>query len=411
VKLPVSNLNLPEQIDLQLALIFIGAVIIISIVIYNLARSNKSKLKRDQQASLATSFNSAANTPSTTQNFDVNPHDELGSESGRKEPSLGNLATFKSPADDSATSEDGVKTPAFNDAVRLVSDLIPIEPFKPTQYVSRIDPNIDCVVAFRFVLPVNGSEIIECIQKLSKNDSFRIAFEGLTETSSYTGSLNSSWELIQFNNLYRELQASIQLANRRGPLEAEQLAEFIGLVQKLSQELDAEIDIPPVNDILNDATDLDQFAIQCDIQLGFNLTSNMMSWQCTEIQNALINSGFVLSREGSSFNYMLNDVLLFKVQVANLNFLRDDLQAARVNQIYFSFDVPLISKQLDPFIKMLEVGQILAQKLDGRLLDDNGQVLSILLTQNIQNQLQPIYQLMQQRQIEPGSPSALRLFN
>ena len=60
---------------------------------------------------------------------------------------------------------------------------------------------------------------------------------------------------------------------------------------------------------------------------------------------------------------------------------------------------------------MLEVGQLLAQELDGRLLDDNGQPLSVLLTQNIQNQLTPIYQLMRERQIEPGSASALRLFN
>jgi FtsZ-interacting cell division protein ZipA len=83
----------------------------------------------------------------------------------------------------------------------------------------------------------------------------------------------------------------------------------------------------------------------------------------------------------------------------------------RIDQIYFSFDVPLIPIELNPFIKMLEVGQLLAKELEGRLLDDNGQALSILLTQNIENQLEPIYQLMKERQIEPGSATALRLFN
>jgi hypothetical protein len=216
---------------------------------------------------------------------------------------------------------------------------------------------------------------------------------------------------LQFNNTYQELQAGLQLANRRGPIGNEQLAEFFGLVRHLSQELEAEIDIPPLTDVLNDATDLDQFAIQCDIQLGFNLTSNMLSWQCSEIQSKLLSHGFNLSREGSSFNYMLDDVLLFKAQVGTLNFLRDDLQTMRIDQIYFSFDVPLIPIELNPFIKMLEVGQLLAKELDGRLLDDNGQALSILLTQNIENQLEPIYQLMKERQIEPGSATALRLFN
>ncbi len=404
----MSTINLPEQIDLQLALILIGVIIIISIIIYNIARSNKSKSKRNQQASLVASTNAnIAKTQSVNLISDEHVAIDAGLEQGRKEPSLGTLMPHSDDLDLDTLTEE-IQTSAL-DKTSISGNSI--TPFKANQYVSRIDPNIDCVVAFRFPLPVNGAEIIECIQKLSQSDDFRIAFEGLTETSSYAGSVNSSWELIQFNNLYRELQASIQLANRRGPLGAEHLAEFIGLVQNLSQELDAEIDIPPINDILNDATDLDQFAIQCDIQLGFNLTSNMLSWQCSDVQTVLLNHGFILSREGSAFNYILNDVLLFKAQAASLNFLRDDLQTARINQVYFSFDVPLIPESLNPFIKMLEVGQLLAQELDGRLLDDNGQPLSVLLTQNIQNQLTPIYQLMRERQIEPGSASALRLFN
>ncbi len=404
----MSTINLPEQIDLQLALILIGVIIIISIIIYNIARSNKSKSKRNQQASLVASTNAnIAKTQPVNLISDEYVAIDAGLEQGRKEPSLGTLVPHSDDLDLDTLTEE-IQTSAL-DKTSISGNSI--TPFKANQYVSRIDPNIDCVVAFRFPLPVNGAEIIECIQKLSQSDDFRIAFEGLTETSSYAGSVNSSWELIQFNNLYRELQASIQLANRRGPLGAEHLAEFIGLVQNLSQELDAEIDIPPINDILNDATDLDQFAIQCDIQLGFNLTSNMLSWQCSDVQTVLLNHGFILSREGSAFNYILNDVLLFKAQAASLNFLRDDLQTARINQVYFSFDVPLIPESLNPFIKMLEVGQLLAQELDGRLLDDNGQPLSVLLTQNIQNQLTPIYQLMRERQIEPGSASALRLFN
>jgi hypothetical protein len=405
----VSTINLPEQIDLQLALIFIGAIIIIAIIIYNIARANKAKSKKDQPTSQddSRSLGPAVEDDATSNGTSSQDH---AFDVARKEPSLGSFnATESSRAE--TIPEQTTSSLGQSSGSESVIHPQTIEPFKTSQYVSRIDPNIDCVVAFRFSLPVSGSEIIECIQNLSKNDDFRIAFEGLTESSSYAGSVNSSWELIQFNNTYRELQASIQLANRRGPLGPDHLGEFIGLVQSISQELDAEIDLPPIHDILNDATDLDQFAIQCDIQLGFNLTSNMMSWQCADIQNILLGHGFILSREGSSFNYILNDELLFKAQVSGLNFLRDDLQTTRINQVYFSFDVPLIAEELNPFIKMLEIGQTLAQELDGRLLDDNGQALSVLLTQHIQNQIAPIYQLMRERNIEPGSPTALRLFN
>ncbi len=401
----MNNFIFTNQIDLQIALVFIGVVIIISIVIYNLARAQKSKLKKELQASLQSAYSSdniKKDSVQTSSFSEVNRRSDETLDSQRKEPSFGITQD---------TSEHTLALSELNSSSELDANIRPFEVFKTSSYVSRIDPNIDCVVAFRFSLPISGSEIIECVQKLSNKDNLRVVFEGLTEDSSHTSSINSSWELIQINNVYRELQAGLQLANRRGPIESEQLAEFLGLLQNLSQELDAEIDIPPLNDILNDATDLDQFAIQCDIQLGFNLTSNMLSWQCSEIQSKLLSHGFQLSREGSSFNYMLDDVLLFKAQVAALNFLRDDLQTMRVDQIYFSFDVPLIPVDLNPFIKMLEMGQLLAKELDGRLLDDNSQPLSILLTQNIQNQLQPIYQLMKDRHIEPGSASALRLFN
>lgn len=400
----MNNFIFTDQIDLQLALVFIGVIIIISIIIYNLVRAKKSKLKQALQATIQSGSNPENTTKDSAQTLsfgqDHQTNEILGTQ--RKEPSLGILAEVTAPVP--IGSE-------LNSNIGLNSNASPFEIFKTNNYVSRIDPNIDCVVAFRFSLPISGAEIIECVQKLYQKDHLRIVFEGLRDVPSVTESVQSSWELLQFNNVYREIQAGLQLANRRGPIGSEQLSEFLGLVQNLSQELYSEIDIPPLKDILNDAKDLDQFAIQCDIQLGFNLTSNMLSWQCSEIQSKLLSHGFNLSREGSSFNYMVDDFLLFKAQVSTLNFLRDDLQTTRIDQIYFSFDVPLIPIELNPFIKMLEIGRLLAKELDGRLLDDNGQVLSILLTQNIQNQLKPIYQLMKDRQIEPGSPSALRLFN
>ena len=400
----MNNFIFTDQIDLQLALVFIGVIIIISIIIYNLVRAKKSKLKQVLQATIQSGSNPENTTKDSAQTLsfgqDHQTNEILGTQ--RKEPSLGILAE--------ATAHVPIGS-ELNSNIGLDSNASPFEIFKTNNYVSRIDPNIDCVVAFRFSLPISGAEIIECVQKLYQKDHLRIVFEGLRDVPSVTESVQSSWELLQFNNVYREIQAGLQLANRRGPIGSEQLSEFLGLVQNLSQELYSEIDIPPLKDILNDAKDLDQFAIQCDIQLGFNLTSNMLSWQCSEIQSKLLSHGFNLSREGSSFNYMVDDFLLFKAQVSTLNFLRDDLQTTRIDQIYFSFDVPLIPIELNPFIKMLEIGRLLAKELDGRLLDDNGQVLSILLTQNIQNQLKPIYQLMKDRQIEPGSPSALRLFN
>ena len=94
-----------------------------------------------------------------------------------------------------------------------------------------------------------------------------------------------------------------------------------------------------------------------------------------------------------------------------MNFLTDDLQTARVKSILFALEVPLVPEEFHAFSKMLEVCQKIAQELDGKVLDDNGQVLEISSVDMITAQLEPIYGLMRERQILPGSASAARLFS
>jgi hypothetical protein len=60
---------------------------------------------------------------------------------------------------------------------------------------------------------------------------------------------------------------------------------------------------------------------------------------------------------------------------------------------------------------MLEISKSIAQELDGKVLDDNGQNLEMSSIEIIIAQLEPIYLIMQERQIPPGSSLALRLFS
>ena len=401
----MNNFNIPGQIDLQLALLMIGVILIIAVILFNIVRLKKAQKssKRSAQSmsegGLEPGLSSQSKDKDVTYNGAQKSSDLNNSRSERLEPSISQNSTFESVGAGSAASAESY-------------DLAQI---------SRINSNIDCVVFLKFSLPISGTEILDHARRWPKIEMYRIALEGLStsmvasqatllEQDSQLSS-PSVWDHIEANQSYSEIQAGIQLANRRGPIQAEQLSELLGFVQHFSQELDAEIDMPPIADILNEATDLDQFAIQCDIQLGFHIATNMLSWSCLDVQNMLLKQGFVMSREGSSFNYFHADVLLFKAQVPTLNFLRDDLQTLRVNQIFFSLDVPLVPESMNPFVKMLQVGQDLAAELDGKLLDDNGQVLSSLSIQGIENQIAPIYQLMRERNIEPGSPSACRLFS
>jgi hypothetical protein len=383
--MPESIAQFAERFDLQIALLVIGTLLILSLLTYNILRTRK--VKKQLMSHLAKGY-MEENLLSEPPTF-IEP--TLNDSSNRVEPSWVNSLNL----DPEITSE----TRITQDVKESTEDL-------SSTYSSKMDPNIDCVVALRFSLLVQGNEILQLMSSWPTNPTYRFASEGLYEIEN-----SHFWELIQPDHSYREIQLSMQLANRRGPIRNEELAEFLGLASELSNELDAEIDLPPMANVLALAEDLDQFAIQCDIQLGFNLVPNMISWDTKEIEKALISNGFFLARDGLYFNYFDRGYRLFKAQIPSLNFLTDDLQTARVKSILFALEVPLVPEEFHAFSKMLEVCQKIAQELDGKVLDDNGQVLEISSVDMITAQLEPIYGLMRERQILPGSASAARLFS
>jgi hypothetical protein len=375
--MPESILPLTEHFDLQIALYLIGAAIILALILTNFLRSRR--LKKRMMSSL---------TQAVMQ--------ETLSSHGMREPHFGTTDQLDK-REEKLTTRDN---PSSDET------LIEQNKVQNSYYISRIDPNIDCVVALKFVLLIKGAEVIEKMAHWPINPQYRMACEGLFELDE-----KLAWENIDPERYYRELHFSMQLANRRGPVSKEDLAEFLGLAAQLAGEVDAEIDLPPIQNVLIDAQELDDFAVQCDIQLSFSIVPNMLSWSAKEVEAILVKNGCLLSRDGLSFNHFSQNQLLFKVQIPSLNFLTDDLQTQRIKSIIFALEVPMVAEDYDAFTKMYEISSVIASELDGRVLDDNGQVLDIGSVELIKAQLEPIYALMQERQILPGSATALRLFS
>lgn len=391
--MPESFAQFTEQLDLQIALFIIGAVIIVALIMNNLLRSRK--LKKRMMSNFAQAM----------------VQDQLEQPKSLIEPHFGDKAIRGVEPTSSPDQQHNhlVSTPDAQANVITVVNETPeniAEHSEQGPYSNRMDPNIDCVVALKFSLLIKGQELFEKMSQWPTRTAYRMAFEGLYENND-----SQAWELLQAEHDYRELQISLQLANRRGPVSKDDLAEFLGLASQLAGDVDAEIDLPPIPQVLAQAQDLDHFAIQCDIQLAFNLVPNMMSWTTKEVESALIKMGLSLSRDGLSFNYTAENQILFKAQIPGINFLTDDLQTQRVKDVIFSLDVPLVPQRLQAFTKMLEISKSIAQELDGKVLDDNGQNLEMSSIEIIIAQLEPIYLIMQERQIPPGSSLALRLFS
>ena len=368
---------LSDLSELQLALILIGAGILLGIIFYNFFKSKTN----------------SSNSFSTKDNIKVQPsfknnQNEFDS-SSRVEPGF------------SRTSEDQNQSVETETVASVNSSFL--------VNIPRIDPAIDCSVVLHFSVPIGGAEVMSHFLGWPKNSPFRHLVEGLRSVAD-NHQINE-WEPITAENSYTELQVAIQLANRRGPIGVVDLSEFLTRCQSLADSLDAEIDLPPVNQVLEQAKNLDEFCVSSDIQLGFILAANMISWSASDVQNVLQKRGLILSRDGAFFNSYDRDQLNFRAQADGINFLLDDLQGKRIKQIQFLLDVPISPINSDPFMSMLEIANQLAGDLDGRLLDDNGQALVEASIQGIQTYLNNLYQLMRSRDIVPGSQTAIRLYS
>jgi ZipA, C-terminal FtsZ-binding domain len=383
--MPESIMQFAERFDLQVALLMIGAILILFLLSYNLLRTRRVKNQLASRLAQTILMEKNADSERLAEPVSV---DQVPS---RVEPSFQNH------------QNDDLSVGVHDSSDMPTQDLVS-EP--PALSSSKMDPNVDCVVSLHFSLLVPGNELLERISKWSVNPSYRFACEGQFENES-----TSLWEILHPNHMYRELQLSMQLANRRGPISREELSEFLGMAAELANEFSAEIDLPPIAQVLSQAQDLDQFAVQCDIQLAFNLVPNMISWEPKDVEKALLNRGFTLARDGLSFNYFLQNTLVFKAQIPGLNFLTDDLQTARIKCILFALEVPLVAEESRAFMTMFETAEQLAKDLDGKVLDDNGKLLEIKSVDAIEAQLEPVYALMRDREILPGSISALRLFS
>lgn len=339
--------------ELQLSLGLIGFSLLVVVMIYNALH-----LRKTEQSSSVSS---------------LTIHDELSNINSKTEPSL-----------DLPTAKEEIVT------------------------AHRIDSLTDCVIALRLPEPISGQEITDQLNLWPKNTTFPWMCEGLISESS---GADPVWEPVRAEGNYLELQTAIQLANRQGAIGVVDLSDFTSRSQALANTLDAEIDLPPVNDILQEAQYLDQFAAQCDIQLGVTIIPKSNMWNLAEIKNAAIKAGLQMSRDGRQFYRLINGLEAYSLVADESNFLRDDLSKTDIRSVTFLLDLPKVPQSISPFRTMLNDAHLLSDAINGSLVDDSGRPLIDEAVNAIEAQVNVIYQAMIEHGIFAGSSSAYRLFS
>jgi hypothetical protein len=261
-----------------------------------------------------------------------------------------------------------------------------------------IDPRIDCVITLRFNQAISGTEILGTLKTWTD-----LPIAWMADGLHVTGASEGVWESLKADHNYIEIQLAVQLASRRGPIGVLELSDFCSRVQALAESLDAQIDMPAVNAMLESAKELDALAAQSDILLGMNIVFDQQTWSWPHIESALNQRGYRIVPEGYAFEYAVDGKPVFRTGTFD--------RQAPIGQITFLLEVPVVAQHLRPFELMLNEAADVAQALQGRLVDDNG----VHLTENsvyvIRQQLDSLYVQLDKAGIPAGSSTALRLFS
>lgn len=209
-----------------------------------------------------------------------------------------------------------------------------------------------------------------------------------------------------------KLAACMQLADRNGPANSEELDAFCDLTQTVAANLYAVIDYPEKQAALAAAADLDQFCADVDVLIGFNIISrDGAPFAGTKLRGLAESAGMKLMADGS-FHY-LNDHGAALFSLCNLEsapFSADAMKHLATHGVTFLFDVPRAAGGVQAFNQMLLAARQFVGPLSALMVDDNRRELTDAGIDKIRQQLAAIYARMEQRGISPGSPRSNRLF-
>ncbi len=270
-----------------------------------------------------------------------------------------------------------------------------------------LDALIDVISTIEVDQPVSGDAALAALPSTRRVGTKPFHVEGCSE-------LSGEWEPLMPGRRYSAFQAGVQLANRMGPLNEIEFSEFVVKTQAFA---DAVGGSPSFSDMLEEvarARELDQFASAHDAQLRFTLLARAAAWSPGLIHQHAARLGFVagvipgrmvLPAQTQGLPPVLS--LTFDTQAA----MADDPALTAIRECVLSLDVPQVPRGDQPFARLQQAAQMLAEQMDGLITDGSEQVLGPEVMHQIGQDLVQLYDALDSRELSAGSAQARRLFS
>ena len=418
--------------DLQIALIAIGALIILAVLILNWWQERR--FHRQAQSQFADLKNDALLPESSSQTPpDDEAHDDgLISEKDDTQSGLEDGVYDIADAQDAdnftinvAVKIDAEDAPAF-DTLTVTADS---EEPQPSQAIEEVapsapaEPKVSAGLPSMLLSKIDTTALLYLAKEstmLTLKESSRALFDGLDKPFFiHALDKNQTWQVLDDDDTQTyqpvlRVACSLQLADRGGAVTRSTLSRFQLAVTELALKINADLEWQDIESIQLQANELDEFCIAVDKTVGFHLSHGENGAFSAAKLTALAEAQGLAANDAGCLQ-------AFNPQSAKPSFIifntENQLTAfnaasdALIKSVIFQLDIPRVDECTLAFKQMVKVAKSLAVDLNANLLDANNRILNDQQIEQIFQQVDSIQDAMRLRGIEPGSEAALRLFS
>lgn len=211
---------------------------------------------------------------------------------------------------------------------------------------------------------------------------------------------------------YQQVVVTMQLADRNGAAEPEQLSALCELLKATAQMHGLRVACDDTGEALERAQAVDHFCVDVDVLIGLNVMARGEgAVNLARIVGEAIGNGMVLGADGVFQLIDSRGEPLYTLCNHDAEPFSEVVEEGQTSQgVTLQFDVPRVPDGLKVFDGMVAFGRKLANEVGGILVDDNLRPLTDSGIEKIRSQLAQIYERMEARGVPSGSRRALRLF-
>lgn len=395
--------------DLQIALLLIGVFIVVAVLVFNWNQERRYKKQADAafQPPARDVLLEKSTTPRTA--------------TDRIEPRLREPASQSS---DTSLHKDG--EPKHAPPLARIQTSAPEPPPAPRISSAVTHPKAYGAKAVAEPAPIPPAPYDELIEYRVRMEGKAILAAVFAEDINAARNLGkptrwlgfpeegNEWEEVQpwREAFYREVQVTLQLADRNGAAQEDDLNRFCGMLQATARAHGLKVVCDDIAEALERAQSVDHFCVDVDVLIGLNVVAQGEGiMKLSKILKEVESTGMVLGVDGA---YRLLDnrgESLYTLCNHDAEPFSETAAQQETQAITLQFDVPRVPDGVKVFDGMVGFGRKLANEIGGLLVDDNMRPLTEGGIDKIRQQLAAIYLRMEARGVPSGSRRALRLFS